>query len=67
MANRDEILRCFAKRYIWLELPYDVMETSERIVAQAMYTNLNFIWHKTIAPIKFVIYYDTLSCDSDGL
>lgn len=36
MANRDEILRYFAKKYIWWELPYDVMETSERNVAQAM-------------------------------
>lgn len=34
--SRDEILRYFANKYIWWKLPYDVMETSERIVAQAM-------------------------------
>ena len=34
--SRDEILRYFANKYIWWKLPYDVMETPERIVAQAM-------------------------------
>ena len=46
--SRDEILRYFANKYIWWKLPYDVMETPERIVAQAMrYANsdeLSLLW-----------------------